>query len=263
VATSPFVFDDAATVRVTLTDARQTLASVTAEQCRAGANEALINGHLLRFKTATYVSPGVYDLSGFLFGLRGTETFLMPGGSKFLLVRDETGALTQGWTKVFLNGADLRNAYSVTPAPFTLLYSPLELSYEFTQTLGYYSRKAISPAYLKVRSDGASGAILSFGARSRGDGADLYWLTGGTPALTDPLLFDVVLYAPATTTVVNTRRITASSLVGGTTAQLETTYTAAQLSAIFGGVPTDLQGVIYPINGAGRGIGRAFSVTMP
>lgn len=260
---SRFVFDDASTVRVTLTDARQTLSSVTNAQARNGANEALINGHLIRFTTADYVSPGVYDLSGILFGLRGTETQAMPGGSKFLLLRDSDGNSTPGWTKVFLNGANYTRAYGAQPVTFGLHYSPLELYSDFTQTLQYNSRKAISPAYETVRSDGSGGVILGFRARTRGDGADLFWITGETPDLTDPLTFDIVLYNEGTTTVLDTRRVTSTALVSGSSTHLESTYTAGQLTTIFGGAPTALEGVIYPVNAAGRGVGRQFAFDMP
>lgn len=260
---SRFVFDDAASVRVTLTDTRQTLESVTVSEARAGANEALINGHLIRFTTADYVSPGVYDLSGILFGLRGTETCAMPAGSKFLLLRDSDGNSTPGWTKVYLNGANYTRAYGAQPVTFGLHYSPLDLYSDFTQTLAYNSRKAIAPAYEAVRSDGAGGAIFSFRARTRGDGADLFWMTGEIPDLTDPLTFDIVLFDEGTTTVLNTRRVTSSLLVAGSTTHLEVPYSAAQLTTIFGGAPTALEGVIYPVNAAGRGLGRPFVFDMP
>lgn len=259
---SRFVFDDDASVRVTLTDSRQTLQSVTRSQARKGYNEALINGHLIRFTTVTYISPGIYDLSGILFGLRGTEAIPMPSGSKFLLLRDSSGNIAPGWTKVYLQGADYTRAYASTSATFGLHYSPLELYSEFNQTLAYNSRRAIAPGYESLRSDGSGGAVLGWRARARGDGADLFWQTGEAPDLSDPLTFDVVLYASGTTTVLNTRRVTAAALVSGSRAHLETTYTAGQLSTIFGSTPTALQGVIYPVNAAGRGFGRPFDLAL-
>lgn len=256
------IYDEGAAVRVTLTDSRQTLESVTIQEARNGANTALINGHRVSFLNATFISAGVYDLSVMLFGGRGTETFEMPSGSRFLLLRDAYNQPTPGWRKVVLRGLDYVKVHRApTGTKWFLHHGQSEQVGMFTQTLQLNAEKAISPVYVRLASDGAGGAILRFHARSRGDNADLYWQAGGTPNLTDPLSFDVVLYEPGTSDVLHTRRV--STLSAGKSAQMETLYTAAQLSAIYDGAPELLEGMVYPINKVGRGFGRPFTLLMP
>jgi len=67
-------FDEANTVTVNV-GAIQQLASVTRDDIltNQGINAALIGSELVQYRTATLVSAGVYTLSGFLRGRRGTE----------------------------------------------------------------------------------------------------------------------------------------------------------------------------------------------
>lgn len=65
------VFDEASTVRVHV--GAGTLSSVTHDQIYEGANAAVIGDEIVQFRTAALVSAGVYDLSGFLRGRKGTE----------------------------------------------------------------------------------------------------------------------------------------------------------------------------------------------
>jgi hypothetical protein len=68
------VFDETNTVTVSV-GAIQQLASVTRDDILAntGINAALIGTELVQYRSATLVSAGVYTLSGFLRGRRGTE----------------------------------------------------------------------------------------------------------------------------------------------------------------------------------------------
>jgi len=245
------LFDDSQTTRVTLTDTRQTLATVTREQARQGANLAAIGRHILRFTTATYVSPGVYDISGFLFGIRGSEWAAMPAGAKFLLLYDATGARMSTWEAAPLSG---------NGSGLTLHYSRADRSAPAAFALEKNSLKALAPAMIRNSSDGAGGTILKFAARIRGDAGEVAGQSGATPDLTDALSFDVVLMNGAT--VLSTRRVTATSLVSGTTGQMATIYTAGQLSEIYGAPPATITGKIYALNGQGRGFNRAFALSV-
>lgn len=68
------VFDETNTVTVNV-GAIQQLASVTRDDIltNTGINAALIGAELVQYRSATLVSAGVYTLSGFLRGRRGTE----------------------------------------------------------------------------------------------------------------------------------------------------------------------------------------------
>jgi hypothetical protein len=68
------MFDETNTVTVSV-GAIQQLASVTRDDILAntGINAALIGAELVQYRSATLVSAGVYTLSGFLRGRRGTE----------------------------------------------------------------------------------------------------------------------------------------------------------------------------------------------
>jgi hypothetical protein len=67
------VFDAQNVVRVELTAGSGDLESATEAQVLSGANRAIIGSEVIAFKTATLVRDRVYDLSGLLRGLRGTE----------------------------------------------------------------------------------------------------------------------------------------------------------------------------------------------
>jgi hypothetical protein len=177
----------------------------------------------------------------------------MPGGSSFLLLTDENGDEAPGWAQFSLRALDNLNA--VGTKDFFIEYGLTGDVDTLSHTFSRNSLKAISPATVQLENDGSGGQIMRFFARVRGDAAEF---TQGSAVLTDPLAFDVVLLDGAT--VLNTRRVT--TLASGTSTQMQTTYTSAQLATIYGGAPTDLEGIIYPINALGRGFGRSFAFTL-
>lgn len=89
-STNWFTFDRTSTVRVTLANGE--LESVDEDAVLNGANAAFVGAdgrwELIQFTTATLVSPGVYDLSGFLRGRQGTEWAMSTSevGDTFALV---------------------------------------------------------------------------------------------------------------------------------------------------------------------------------
>lgn len=80
------VFDEASTVRVEV--GAGTLSSLTHDQVLAGGNYSVIGDEVLQFRTATLVSTGVYDLTGFLRGRKGTEQYISThaAGDRFVLL---------------------------------------------------------------------------------------------------------------------------------------------------------------------------------
>jgi hypothetical protein len=80
------IFDNSSVVRVDV--GAGTLSSATTAEVLNGANGAVIGDEILQFKTATAVSSGVYDLSGFLRGRKGTERHISTHavGDRFVLL---------------------------------------------------------------------------------------------------------------------------------------------------------------------------------
>jgi hypothetical protein len=65
------VWDEASTVQVDV--GAGTLSSATHDEVLDGANVIFLGDEVLQYRTATLVSTGVYDLTGFLRGRKGTE----------------------------------------------------------------------------------------------------------------------------------------------------------------------------------------------
>lgn len=80
------VFDEASTVRVEV--GAGTLSSATHDEVLDGANPCVIGNEVLQFRTASLVGAGVYDLSGFLRGRKGTEQYIGTHeiGDRFVLL---------------------------------------------------------------------------------------------------------------------------------------------------------------------------------
>ena len=80
------VWDEASTVRVDV--GAGTLSSATHDEVLDGANLSVIGDEVLQFRTATLVSSGVYDLTGFLRGRKGTEWAISThvAGDAFVLI---------------------------------------------------------------------------------------------------------------------------------------------------------------------------------
>src|SRR5574337_1826305 len=83
------VFDETNTVTVSLSYGTLSSSTRSAMLADAGVNVMLVGGEVIRFRAATYVSAGVYTLSGLLRGQRGTE-WAMSGhvaGDRVVLLR--------------------------------------------------------------------------------------------------------------------------------------------------------------------------------
>ncbi len=80
------IFDNSSVVTVTVGSG--TLSSATRAQVLDGANAALIGDEIVQFTTATALSAGVYRLTGFLRGRKGTEWAMSThaAGDRFVLL---------------------------------------------------------------------------------------------------------------------------------------------------------------------------------
>lgn len=87
-ARSVAVMDRASTVRVQLL--RGSLSSCSEAELLGGANVALIGAEIVQFQTATLVEEGLYELSGFLRGRRGTEAAAHQVGEAFVVLQEGT-----------------------------------------------------------------------------------------------------------------------------------------------------------------------------
>jgi hypothetical protein len=142
-------FDEANTVTVNV-GAIQQLVSVTRDDILAnqGINSALIGSELVQYRTATLVSAGVYTLSGFLRGRRGTEwaqtghasgeRFVALGTSGLRFVALQAGDLGhQRYYKAASAGQKLSavTSQAITPAGVALeCFSPVNARADRTTT---------------------------------------------------------------------------------------------------------------------------------
>jgi hypothetical protein len=210
------VFDE--TNSVTVDVGLGTLASVSRDSVLdAGANACILGSEILQFRDAALVSAGVYTLSGFLRGRRGTES-LMTGhaaGDRFVLLqsrglrRIEKQTLDIGATKFYK---------AVT------LGRRLSSNAEQSLTLQSVGLKPFAPVDLRATArDPTTGDItLTWSRRTR---LSKNFSNGSVPLGEATESYDVVIYSSNTfVTVKRTVTVTSPTL----------TYTSAQQVADFG-----------------------------
>lgn len=143
-------------------------------------NLCLIGGELVNFGRVDEVSPGVWDLSYFLRGRKGTAVASHPTGTRFVMLN--LGAMAYISTDLFMLGRDL--TFRVTS-----LGADVE-SEVFTVPFSGRSQVERQPAYLRARRSGGNIAISWQGVGRLGGGSrigmgaffDGYRLTvNGTP----------------------------------------------------------------------------------
>lgn len=245
-----YSFDYATTLRVTLDFG--SLASISeSDFIEKQANLLYWGGTYLTFITATPVSPLVYDITGLIPGLYGSDNVrTIANGSKIVKVLDENGVRTSSVVGVGLSVAKLNQ---------TITYEAYS-SADTRKTTGDVSLmingitlKALAASPFVVRGgDGAGGYILKFFARTRyPESAYGYWMSGVPVQFSDPLTFSVKLYDGVT--LKDTRVVTS------TTAEFDVVYTMAELVTIFGSVPATLSGTIVEAGKYGDGFVRSFN----
>ena len=228
------VFDEVSSVTVNV--GAQQLASVTRDDILASqsTNAALIGSEVLQYRTATLMSAGVYTLSGFLRGQRGTDStghgasdrfiVLASGGLRFVpLQQGDLGRLR--YYKAASAGQRLSavTSQSLTPAGITL--------------------KPFAPVDARANRDTAD-TVLTWIRQTR-----LSTRIVGTLGISSPLgetaeAYEVEIYSAGHAALLRT-------LTSGTPS---VTYTSAQQVTDFGSAPASLAVKIYQISATvGRG----------
>lgn len=250
-------FDYTRTLRVIMQ--RGALVSATEAEVRAGANVLAVqdgagSARIIQFVTSTLftdVPLPTYDITGLLDGRKGSDNGgTIASGARCCLLADESGTPSSAVKFLDLSLSKIRVArdWAVKSRGFG---SGFGATQQFT--VNGNSLKVLSvvrPTASPVAPRGSVDVALTWDPRTRYE--DSFWLTGALPRASDPEDYDVVLYTDSSAVAIaHTRRVTGA---------VTTTYTAAELTAIFGSVPAELTGDIYGINGyVGRGFPRRFT----
>jgi hypothetical protein len=241
--TGGYVWDDYHTVTVTLGDG-QTLSSATeaAMQLDRTLNAAALGAHgrweIIRFRTATLVSPGVYTLSGLLRGVLGTEEHIDAHSiaDAFVLLstanlrRASMDAADIGLTRYLKAVTDGRSTASATSRTFV------------TQAVGL---RMYSPTNLRAARDGSANITFTFDRRTRF--TPRHGGTGGSyiPPQESGETYEIDIYTTSGyTSVVRT--------LTGATASIA--YSAAQQTTDFGSAQSTVYARVYAVSTfVGRG----------
>lgn len=217
------VFDEHSTVRVRLMNG--TLSSVTEAQALAGSNTAYLGSEVIQFKTATLVSTGVYDLSGFLRGRRGTEWAMSTHttGERFILASSTT------WSREALQSADVGRQIWFKPVSFGMnLADTAAQSMTFAATC----LKPYAPVLPGVGRDAAGNITLKWVRRTRVGGAWVDYVDAQLGETSE--LYDVEIYSSNTyATLKRTFSDQTSQTVSYTSAQQVTDFGSNQSTIYF------------------------------
>ena len=228
------VFDEVSSVTVNV--GTQQLVSVTRDDILASqsTNAALIGSEVLQYRTATLVSAGVYTLSGFLRGQRGTASTGHSVSERFILLA------SGGLRFVPLQAGDLGRLryYKAASAG---------------QKLSAVTSQSLTPAGITLK------PFAPVGARANRDTSDtvLTWIRQtrlstrivGTLGISSPLgeaaeSYEVEIYTAGHAALLRT--LTSSTPTA--------TYTSAQQVTDFGSAPTSIAIKVYQISATvGRG----------
>jgi hypothetical protein len=159
-----WVWDETSTVTVDVGDATLTASTKAAMQADASINVAAIGAdgrwEIVRFRTPSLVSPGVYILSGFLRGLRGTESFrgTHAAGDTFVLLSSAT------LKRIAVSNVDIgldRYWKAVTVGKQVSAVASSLLSPDAV------AMKPWAPCDLRIERDGSNNASITWHGRSR------------------------------------------------------------------------------------------------
>jgi hypothetical protein len=219
--------DMTSTVRVAIRD-DETLTSVSSLQLFNGSNRAMIGDELIGWMTSTLISPGLYELSGLLRGLQGTEWAMADHttGERFVVV---TEATTVGF---YPDEADIGNLRYFKDVAIDQEIDDV-FSHTFTpQSLKF---KPISPAHLGGTRSGGSDLTLSWVPRVR-KGRQWRDLVETTVVDESSENYRIEIYNGAS--VVRTVNQSGRSLV----------YTSAQQTSDFGSPQASITVKVYQIS---------------
>lgn len=163
VAGSVFYPDEVNTCQVKLLRDDSPLEDATLTAMMNRQNLCLIGDEIVNFGNADEVTPGVWDLSYFLRGRKGTAVASHPAGTRFVMLN--IGAMAYISTDLFLLGRDL-----------TLRVTSIEADREsevFTTPFIGRSQIERQPAYLQARRTGGNLVITWQGVGRLGGGAQI------------------------------------------------------------------------------------------
>lgn len=252
VAKDSACFDYSKTLRVKLSNGA--LVSASEEAVRSGANVILLGQMFLSFVTAAPLGGGVYDLTGILGGLYGTDAgAVYPVGTRVVKITDNNGFADNGvvpvqWVRRFVGSPTKYRSYSAE--------NPDEISDELLLTLTGENLvpQAVSPWITKGSDVEGTGLLLRFFGRSRYPETGRDFMQAGISIRhADPLSWTVRLIGDDTA-VLDER--TVSSL----DAEVTVHYTEAELIVIYGTVPITLKGEVFQNGTFGMGRVRSFEV---
>ena len=234
--------DNATTLRVAISGGQ--LASVTRAQLLAGANVATVQGQdglweVLQFETATLLSEGSFELSGFLRGQAGTETALgeagtpIAAGAQFILL---DGAVA----RVDLGLDELRLPYQWRFGPANRDLSDTSYAQDEHAYAGIGLRP-LSPVHLRANRNGAGDIDFNWTRRTRIGGDS--WDTLEVPLAEDFERYEIDVIADDESVV---RTIPASTTMSD--------YAAADQIADFGALRNPCRVRIHQLSALfGRG----------
>lgn len=211
-------------------------------------NATFIGQEIVAYSTVAEIGNGLYMLTNFLRGLRGTERYMDThvAGENFVRLSGDVPRIST--TKAELNITDNFRSISQSQDVSTAL------SYTFTDT-GNSLRPYTPYVYQKFRDASTGDITVSWWPRVRQNGQ---WLSGGDvtiPANDTPETYSVdICTAAHPSTAVATYSVTGA--LGGTL-----TYSASQQTTDLGGLANPVYMVIYQISqivGRGFGIGISF-----
>lgn len=232
------VFDELNVLQVTLADADSELASATETAVLNGANLCALGSvssgwEVLQFRTATLVSPGVYNLSGLLRGRFGTEWAISAHGT------NEYFVLLSTVINVNAPFAELGLARSYKGVTFG---KSLASATAQSWTHNGVALRPFAPVMPGGGRDASSNLTLTWTPRRRGAGG---WLDGTElPATESPEQYRVRIYTTSGYATV-ARTITASSA--------SASYTAAEQTTDFGSPPATVYWDVAQLGSAGYG----------
>lgn len=239
------------------------LVTATQAEVRAGANLLLLeNGVVISFTLAlqtglTAWGLGTYELSGIKSGRFGSDdlrTGTLPAGTRFVVLADEDGVPEDGETLHFETvkagwiGKEFRVRAAMVERPRSQLHK--------TFTLTGANVKPLSPIGVQARLD-ASGLALSGRARVRG--AEVGGWDAERIAMTEPRGGAGFRFWVEITSGAVTKRI--EKFTQDDRGVFAWTWSAAELSALFGAAPPVLSGTVSMDGHFGAGFKRAWETS--
>lgn len=234
------VVDEGTTIRVNLFNSSNTLTSAAEDSVFAGTNTAAIGldgrWEIISFIDATYVSAGVYDISGLIRGRMGTEQYVgtSENGDMFVLLDAST-----------LTFVDIPEERLDSAMDYKILQPGWNL--QDTSTSRYNGDEVVLMPLSGVYGSAeysVNNVELSWIRRSRLDNG---WIYGDISIYEDSESYEIDVYNGSTQ----------GSTLTATTTSL--TYTEAEQIADFGSSGNDLTFKIYQMSGT---VGRGFPLTV-